>query len=370
MKRTYSKDEKECIFDNDDDDDEDINEKDDIFYLPKKRRIRITKVKEEITPRPSSSSSSPPPLKTISVTPKKMEQRRCVQIIDDRKIPVVSPSGKDIEYEYVSHISELECKKENALVASFLAMNLLLNPRNVFSTSLYWISQYVNYEEKNQIHWFTDHIYKLLKHPVDFNLTSTRGISDFHSKEVKHNILLHTIGSDLHKIPTEYFIVQSNESLLRCLIYLIDPTKECFLINRSHGLKGELELSSFVYNRVMNFFYEPSFFIITSYLIYCCQLFYNSNGKDIVDYMPILDEIVEPLKLEFEIGCLSERNTNYERKRVDLLSDMKALSDIFRDNAYDTEAIIRELGKLWEERATHCFRIANVRYLELHKQLY
>jgi hypothetical protein len=120
----------------------------------------------------------------------------------------------------------------------------------------------------------------------------------------------------------------------------------------------------------MNFFYEPSFFVISSYLVYCCDLFYNTDGRDITDYIDILDEIIEPLKLEFPIECLLKENTNYDEKMTVLLDDIRRLYEIFLNNTHDTEAIIQGLKDLWSEKASYCFTISTVRYLALHKQLY
>ena len=354
MKRVIKKEEEE-------EEESEALEEDDIFYLPKKKRHRFNTVKPVVIDYQKEQQKLTTTIIDKPVSPVKIihEERDSVQLI-----------GSDIPCEQVSHISELEGKKENVLVTAYFAINLFLNPHTVYSTTLYWISQYVNYKKSTQLHWFTDHITKLMKYPVDFNMTATRGVSDFHSKEVKYNLLIHTIGSSLHKIPCEYFIIQSNESLVRSIQYLINPVNACFLTNQHMGLKGELEVASFVYNDVMNFLYEPSFFIITSYLIYTYQLFYATGGRDILDYMPILDVVIGPLRLGFKIGCLSPQSTNYENKMSLFLSDMKALLEVYESNAYDQEAIISGLKKLWCQKATYCHTVVPERYLALHKQIY
>lgn len=346
-----------------------VDEEDDIFYLPKKKRLRRIKVKSEIQEikQPIIKSNN----EKHSIARHSSVSTPTVKIIESSKSADENDSGKrDVPYEYVSHIKFLEDKKNNVLVTAFLSINLFLQPRNVYSTTLYWISQYVNYKKSNQIHWFTDHIYKLMKYPVNLNMTATRGVSDFHSKEVKYNLLLHTIGSNLHKIPNEYFIIQSNESMLRAIVYLITPSNECFITNTHHGLKGELEVDSFVYNGIMDFFYEPSFFIITSYLLYTYQLFFATGGRNILDYTNILDMIIIPLRLECKLGCLSESTTNYESKKSVFIQDIKELLDIYESNALCAEDIIQGLKDLWSKKATYCFNIVPERYLAIHKQLY
>lgn len=376
----------------DDDDDIIIDDEEDIFYLPKRKRSRHrtnpTTVKQESQKNIQLQFPNPTKKPIHEKTIQSEERTPKVKIIecsnssnyynnnsgdggDDEK-ETKSTSKRDIPHEYVSHVRLLAGKKDNALVTTFLAINIFLQPRNVYSTTLYWISQYVNYKKSNQIHWFTDHIYKLMKYPVDFNMTATRGVSDFHSKEVKYNLLIHTIGSNLHKIPCEYFIIQSNESMLRSIAYLLDPSNECFITNRHHGLKGELEIDSFVYNSVMNFIYEPSFFIITSYLHYTYQLFFATGGRNILDYTDILDMIIIPLRLEgcSKLGCLSESSTNYESKKNVFIQDMKELLDIYESNALHADGIINGLKALWSKKATYCFNIVPERYLAIHKQLY
>lgn len=351
---------------------------DDIFYLPKKKRSRYISVKPETQKHTGSQVEQA--IKPVSYVnkrekeqPKEIKPQTAVRIIECNNSSETESTRSDITREYVSHVRLLAGKKDNALVTAFFAINIFLQPRNVYSTTLYWISQYVNYKKSNQIHWFTDHIYKLMKYPVDFNMTATRGVSDFHSKEVKYNLLIHTIGSSLHKIPCEYFIIQSNESMLRSITHLINPSNECFITNRHHGLKGELEVDSFQYNGIMNFFYEPSFFIITSYLLYTYQLFFATGGRNILDYTNILDMIIIPLKqLESctKLGCLTESSTNYESKKSIFIQDMKELLNIYESNALCAEAIISGLKELWSKKATYCFNIVPERYLAIHKQLY
>ncbi len=359
------------VVDYDKDGDGNDTDEDDIFYIPKKKRVRHVQIKPEVTKcrqQASNNDSSKPVTEKKNLISSKSQQQ--VKIIECNNIDTNDSNKGDIPYEYVSHARLLAGKKDNALVTTFFAINIFLQPRNVYSTTLYWISQYVNYKKSNPVHWFTDHVYKLMKYPVDFNMVGTRGVSDFHSKEVKYNLLIHTIGSSLHKIPCEYFIIQSNESMLRAILYLINPSNECFITNRHHGLKGELEVDSFVYNSVMNFIYEPSFFIITSYLHYTYQLFFSTGRRNILDYTDILDTIIVPLRLECKLGCLTESSTNYESKKSVFIQDIKELLSIYETHALCAEGIVDGLKKLWCKKASYCFSIMSERFLAIHKQLY
>ncbi len=276
----------------------------------------------------------------------------------------------DVEYEAVGDPRELEWSKENVTVTSYLAMNLYMQPKNVYAVALYWVSHYVNYSKRSELAWFTDHIERLLRHPATLALTSSSSLSHHHARHLKHTVLLRFAGSEMHAVPNEYFLVQQNQLLTECLLHLVQQENHAFMVRRHHGLKAELELDCFAYDRVLNYFYEPGFFILSSYVVYVQHLFHQSGGRDMTDFAPVLARIAAPLRaLPPEPGCLCKANSNYATKRAALFRDLGALHDIL-DQVQAPDELERQLERLWCEKASQCDSTQGERFLHIHRQLY
>lgn len=272
--------------------------------------------------------------------------------------------------------SELQRRRENILVTAFLAINLYLHPPTVYATALYWEAGYANCAIKttNGVDWFVDHIERLLSHPARLAITSARAVSHNQSQQMKHNLLLQFAGSDLHKVANEYFIVLQNRSLLEALVALLrQPSeKRPFALEEHQGLRGELELDDFLYNNVLNYFYEPSFHVIAAYQIYLSQLFYQSDGRDMVDdFAPVLEQIVEPLRMveaPHAPRCLCPENSNFAEKETTLHEDLRSLLLVLT-HSLDRDSIMRGVNGLLEEKASYCCEQQAVRYLRLEKMV-
>ena len=185
--------------------------------------------------------------------------------------------------------------------------------------------------------------------------------------------MLHFAGSELHRMPNEYFVQQRNQTLLEALRYIIDPLNECFLVRQAYGLRGEVEFDAFVYNRVLNYFYEPSFHILTSYMLYVNYLFDLSEARDMNDFMPVLQHAMRPLRgaLTGEVpdACLSAaENSNCAQKRRDYQADLSALHDTL--DLGTQEEISAGLLALWQRKASQCAAEAERRFLHFYESLY
>jgi hypothetical protein len=290
--------------------------------------------------------------------------------------------GKDdIGQEALFSAEALRQQRDNVLVASFMAINLYLQPHIVFAASLYWIAEYATGDRRqrdDEVGWFCDHVSRLLAHSATFSLSSSRALSHTHSEQVKHNVLLRFAGSPLHKIPNEYFIVQRNQTLLEALVHFTSPAgQHAFLVREHEGLKGELEMDCFLYDRVLNFFYEPSFFVITAYLIYLSQLFWQSGGRDMAqDFAPVLERILLPLLQsqaaggESHAGCLCRENSNFEEKARGFRDDLAALQRVLREGATSPEEMMRPLCELWCAKAEFCLGEQPRRYMAMHREVH
>lgn len=281
-----------------------------------------------------------------------------------------SSSGSDVESEALESTEALERKKENVTVTCYLAMSLYMHSKYVLATALYWVSQYVNYSKRSELAWFTDHIERLLREPATLALTSSSSLANHHSNHLKHTVLLRFAGSELHAVTNEYFLALQNQLLTECLLHLVQPENAAFMVYRHHGLKAELELDCFLYDRVLNYFYEPGFFVLSSYYWYLRYLFHQSGGRDMGDFAPVLTRIAAPLRqLPAEPGCLCPANSNYAQKRATLQRDMQALCEAL-EQGESPGWIEAQVEQLWCERAAYCDAVQGERFMHIHQQLY
>lgn len=273
--------------------------------------------------------------------------------------------------------TELQRRRENILITAFMAINLYLHPPTVYATALYWAAGYTNcaINTSNEVAWFVDHIERLLSHPARLAITSARAVCHNQSQQMKHNLLLQFAGSELHKVPNEYFIFLRNRTLIECLVALLrqPADQRPFALEEHQGLRGELEVDDFVYNNVLNFFYEPSFHVLTAYQIYLSQLFFQSGGRDMVDdFAPVLEQIVEPLRRVVTATavprCLCPENSNFDEKLVVLKEDLRTLLLVLT-HSLDRDEIMRGVNGLLEEKASYCCEQQQARYLRLEKIL-
>ena len=281
-----------------------------------------------------------------------------------------SSTADDIECEALPNSKELERKKENVTVTCYLAMSLYMHSKYVLATALYWVSQYVNYSKRSELAWFTDHIERLLREPATLAVTSSSALANHHSNHLKHTVLLRFAGSEMHAVANEYFLALKNQLLTESLLHLCQPDNAAFMVYRLHGLKAELELDCFRYDRVLNYFYEPGFFVLSSYYWYVRYLFHQSGGRDMSDFAPVLTRIAAPLRhLPSDPTCLCPANSNYAQKKAALVRDMAALYEIL-ERGESPEEIEARVELLWREKAEHCDAAQGERFMHIHNQLY
>lgn len=278
----------------------------------------------------------------------------------------------DIEFEYSESPEALEAKKLNALKTGMLAARLYLEPANVMYLTKYWISQYVNYK-LDELDWFNDHITNIMINPIRFQLTSTQGIAYVHSNLSKYSLLMHICGSALHNIPSEYFIYKECCSeIFELLCHFLEPSNQCFLVKNTFGLKGELELAAFQYNRILSYFYEPSFIIVTSYLVWVHYLLSIPRYRNLTHFLPQIRHIMKPIQHKsipwHRLFSLEAQNTNYDEKRRVFEQDM---NDLYAALDHTEIATIKnELTFIWSKKASYVSDQIYVRLDAIETQLY
>lgn len=312
------------------------------------------------------------PRKKTKFFNKEEEEEECFLIkrpkIQENQIQFSAKS--DIVNEFVLNSEAVESKRDNVKVACELAIHLYLEPVNVMSHVLYWLSKYSNYKKPEKF-WFNDYIRNIIKYPVQLSFTSSRGIPHVHHTLPKYALLMNFAGGDLHKVTTEFYVSNEKALILECLNYITSPENACFLAKNTFGLRGEIEISEFVYDSVMSFFYEPSFYIIASYLIYVNYMLSSLNsGRDPSDYTKQLALIRAPL-VDYDIeyvGSLNKNNSNYESKVADFKTDLFILNKILK--LEDHKTMKDELALLFSQKATFACQEMDVRYNHIYSQIY
>jgi len=280
-------------------------------------------------------------------------------------------SRVDYEFEYAENEEALEAKRTNAMIAAFWACHCYLEPVNVRHLTLYWLPQYVNYKLP-EAEWFNDHITRLMTSPIRLEFTSTQGIAYVHSNLSKYTLLMHTCGSPLHKVPSEYFVHKDAVEMLECLCHFLEPRNHCFLVKNTFGLRGELELAAFQYNRILSYFYEPSFLILDSYLIYVHNLLSMARYRSLAHFLPQMKHITKPIHPDHiqwaQLHALDPKNTNYDEKRRVFEEDMLALYNALSHLEIDT--VKNELTALWSKKASYVTDQIAIRLGTISEQLY
>lgn len=278
----------------------------------------------------------------------------------------------DIEFVYAESREALEKKKENALVSAVWAIEMYMEPVNVMHTCMYWLSQYANYKMPES-QWFNDLIDGLLYEPVRFSLNANQGFAHAESKHAKYVLLMNLCGSSLHKIPDEYYIQRDCIQVMECLTHFLLPTNKCFLTTNTFELKGEVTLATFQYNRILSYFYEPSFLILTAYLLYVhylCSLAPRETNSS--SFLPHIKNIMKPIThkhIQWDVLLsLDTKNTNCTEKRQVLEQDLIELLEALQD--IDITQIKDNLATLWAKKATYVTDLIPQRFESIYNQLY
>lgn len=311
----------------------------------------------------------------LKVAPKRAKYHHGVLIFDEEeerhKEAKLEAVPGDLGFSFAENSEALERKRTNGMVSAFWACHLYLEPVNVMHLTLYWLSEYVNYKLPES-EWFSDHIRQLINSPIRFELTSSQGIAYVHTNLSKYSLLMYVCGSPLHQIPSEYFVHQDAVEMLECLCHFLEPSNQCFLVKNTFSLKAELELAAFQYNRILSYFYEPSFLIITSYLVYLHYLLSMPQYNTLSHFLPQIKHIMKPISPERikheSLLSLNRENTNYEEKKQVFLQD---LADLYNALAHlDIETVKNQVISLWSKKASYATDQIYLRLTEIRGQLY
>ncbi len=313
---------------------------------------------------------------TVKKTPHTLRYENGVLIQNDSTTTTVlctlpaEQYQSDVDTLYVTDKRMLDRNERNVMCSAFFAVNMYLEPVNVAHSIHYWLAQYVNYRLP-ECEWFIDHIKSIMIHPVSLQLSTAHGIAYSHSSMSKYTLLMQLMGSGLHRIPSEYFVQKDCVEVLECLYHLIDPQNQCFLVKNT-GLEGEIELAAFKYNKILSYFYEPSFIIITSYLLYIHYLLSIPMYRTLNHFLPHIRNITQPIRhtnIPYDtLFSISRENTNYTEKRRVFDEDLLDLCDAL--DLLDIDSIKNQLTLLWSKKASYVTDLITPRLSDIYNQVH
>lgn len=278
--------------------------------------------------------------------------------------------------------------KQNVIATAQLAAYLYLDATTVIQYCFYWLGEYNNPEVASHL-LFNNMIDGLLRHLPILEIAGQYGLKYKLNGASDCALLLRFAGSDLHRVPHVHFTQKGttcnpdreNAPLLRGLSYAVNPLNKCFLNVSGPGMHAELQADNFVYNTVLEEFYEPSFIILT-----CYMLTLNYQRKtflyNLVSGKKLNKRVVAELQLELDMKCIdlietslivleTYVNTNLEtptltkdcidvndkngtEKRARLVYDLVALIVVMREHKHDREKMYACVAEQWLEKAKYC----------------
>jgi hypothetical protein len=254
--------------------------------------------------------------------------------------------------------SSSETYKRQIYETCITAAQLLLFPENVLNITLYWLSQYNNYLLVNkEEECFNDFISGLLVKKPKLTISVSEGLAHHRNDSVGLISLIHFVGGASHDVPLEYFVNQNQVTLIDSLSRLTQSSEKYFLRRNLCGLEGELSLSGFRYDYIFEYFYEPSFIIITAYLLNMLLLRKITIGMDWL------------VRHNYSILAINEENLSQaacfsdEERLKSMASDLRKLHTAI--NRSDINEAIEFCTELWQEKAAYCYSQMFIRRNEL-----
>ena len=318
----------------------------------------------------------------------------------------------------------------NCLAVSQLAAYLYLDAMTVTQCCFYWLSEYSNKSVAPHL-LFNDCVEGLLSHLPVLEINSQYGLRFTQADQPVYCNRVRVAGSPLHQIPDAHFALRletnntqqqqqqqqqhhhhhhhPNHALFKGLAYVTQPLNKCFLHVYTPGSRTEFQADHFLYNTVLEEFFEPSFLIIALYhhaldttdsrLV--SRLFSGYKvPRSLVDYAQNevtlalthrVHTMIQPLRRFLEqvtplvrhtftpqeedgcsptpqspreddeydqnpplAACIDRADHNRIVKLRRLFVDLMRLANLLDDHRLDYAAMQRELKALYTEKADYC----------------
>jgi hypothetical protein len=168
---------------------------------------------------------------------------------------------------------ELELHRKNLHQSCLLGGYLFLQPEAVLTWCHYWLTQYSNYTLSEQ-DLLIDLVHQLMYNAPRLIIQAGEAmpLSNAGNHAMRCTHLLRFAGNGRCAIPLQYCQEAMQLPMLLSLSELALNERQSFLGASTDALDAELRLDSFVYDNVLQYFYEPSFLLLTLYRLHVMAL--------------------------------------------------------------------------------------------------
>lgn len=292
--------------------------------------------------------------------------RPTIRIFDEKKEALALQRQASIDI--IDSRLTIEQSNDNIELTCELATSCYLNPKTVLITVNYWLTHYTDYftQEKD---WFNQMITSLLQEGPLVRATAGEMTASANKRHMRLQLMIRFAGTDKFYIPLEYYTNEQQFSLPYRFCCLFDTERRCFRTRTTDSLEGNITLSSFNYDAIMTYFYEPSFLIMTAYLLHLMSLVHNTEGQAQSDYLPRYMhslEAINPNHIDWEKVRFTDSTICPAIEK--LPNEIRRLYDALYVTNLD-QALIN-IKHLWEEKASTLESIAYERTKMIHNRFF
>lgn len=228
-------------------------------------------------------------------------------------------------------------------------------PESIVNIVRYWMTNYTDFtlEEPKEEDFFLSLVGGLLENPMRLEISASESLAMRRSTQVKYQAILQFVGSPYHRIPLAYFASSFQFSLFNILSSLTEPEKRCWRQRSAPGLDGEIHLSAFYFDPLLNEYYDPFLYVVTAYYLNMTNLTNPAitGCREKEDWLPRHFHSLRALREDAleRINCFPNNRDRTLRLREDLrlLKKLLEMDDIYK--------AIENCSQLFEERASLSF---------------
>lgn len=413
-------------------------ETEDTLFMPKQTRKRpserISELETEATRlakqrrarRRLEGEADAMPVVPLGADQLPLYRQTLILVDTDRDLERRQQVDRENRLRVHSHFQQLQPHLfvNNCLAVGQLAAYVYLDAMLVSQCCFYWLGEYNNKRCPPHL-LFNDLVEGLLSHLPQLSIAGQFGLKYTQATNAYYCKKLRFCGSLLHQIPDVHFdlrldkderknqgLYHPNHALLKGLGYVTQPLNRCFLAVHSPGSQAEFMADHFLYNTVLEEFFEPSFLIIalyhyaldgiqnrllarlfeghtvqrslvtyaqleiSAYLVYRVKLMLLPLRSFIEQVTPLVrhtfnqrfecvDPEEAPLMMRRATGddydpfpplaaCIDRNDRRRVEKLRRLYCDMVALAQLLEDHTLDFTTLQLKLKEKYEEKADYC----------------
>lgn len=402
----------------------DIKQREEKLKIEKEKQHREKIINNKISSNTTTEQHHPylPTIKQTVIICKESER--------DKERDKRNKREKEMKSRLNSHYTLMadHIQLQNIIATIQLASYLYLDSTTIIQYGLYWLGEYNNRRLKEH-EYFNDMINGILKYKPYIEINGHFGLSYTTDTDARHCLLLKFVGSYLHSIPHAHFTLRDksglnkdreNAAILKGFSYIINPHNRCFLASSTAGLKSEFSLTHFIYDTLLEEFFEPSFIIYTCYLLLIKYLnnimklhlfrgkrvnkktvedielelkqlniylmknhikplkeFFDSNMEYIQRYIRMNNNIYDDddkddqddqyendIKRDVSLiqcDCFDKNDPRIHQRMKRLTIDLFMIKTVIEENYTDMIEMEKQISLLWSNKSAYCYKQMSIR---------